>query len=558
MKRLLPRTLLTVALILSFLWPVPLSAQQDQTLVILHTNDFHGHPLKFNYKGIPDVGGLPAIATFVERARAEHKNVLLLDAVDWNTGRAESNFFKAVPDILGYNYTGYDAMVLGNHEFDNPLDILRRQEKLARLPFLSANIRTTKGEPLVRPYVVKHFDGFKVGILGLTLKETKDIGYPDHVTDLVFEDEVKAARRFVQLLRNKADVVIALVHMGLWENENRGSKRLAARVQGIDLIVDGHTHTDLMEPVYVNGTPIVQAFQWGLKVGKATMTIRQGRVAGFRWESVPINLKERIRLPDGTEGFRSIGEKYQEDPFLLAALTPYADKVESLLSDVIGTAEADFGNENVRKQETELGNLVADSMLWHTRNLNTDFAFQNGGGMRVGLPAGEITKKKIYEILPFDNTVVVLKMKGHQVLRLFDYMATVPSGAGAFPQLSEGVRVTINSAARRSEDITINGKPVDPERTYSIATNSYLARGGDGYKILLEALDRYDTSTFQRDALIDYIINFRKKLKPELDSRIEIIVKIPLTLSTPHRRDSLPGILISSHPRCSEFEISPH
>ena len=105
--------------------------------------------------------------------RSKHKNVLLLDAGDLNTGRAESNFFKAVPDILGYNYTGYDAMILGNHEFDNPLDILRRQEKLARFPFLSANIRTTKGEPLVRPYVVKHFDGFKVGILGLTLKETK-------------------------------------------------------------------------------------------------------------------------------------------------------------------------------------------------------------------------------------------------------------------------------------------------------------------------------------------------------------------------------------------------
>jgi len=518
------RTLLIFALILSFPWSAALATQEDQTLVILHTNDFHGHPLKFNYNGIPDVGGLPAIATFVEQVRSKHKNVLLLDAGDLNTGRAESNFFKAVPDLIGYNTIGYDAMALGNHEFDHPLEILRKQEKLARFPFLSANIRTTKGEPLVRPYVVKHFDGFKVGILGMTSKETKEIGYPDHVRDLVFEDEVKAARRFVGVLKNKVDVLIALVHMGIWEYNTRGSRRLAERVRGIDLIIDGHSHTDLTEPVYVNGTPIVQAFQWGLKVGKGIMTVKQGKVAGFKWESVPINLKERIKLPDGTESFRYIGERYEEDPFLLAALTPYADKVETMLWEVIGTAERDFPSENVRNQETELGNLVADSMLWYTRNLNTDFALQNGGGIRADLPAGQITKKRIYEILPFDNTVVVLKMKGHQVLRLFDYMATIPSGRGAFPQVSEGMGFTINHAAQQIENVSVRGKPIDPARIYSVATNSYLAGGGDGYRIFLEALDRYETSAFQRDALIEYIVKVKKRLTPELEGRIEIMV----------------------------------
>jgi 5'-nucleotidase/UDP-sugar diphosphatase len=558
MSRILRKSLVAVAIVLLFPFAAALATSADQTLVILHTNDFHGHPLKFNYQGIPDVGGLPAIAAFVNQVRARHKNVLLLDAGDLNTGRAESNLFKAVPDIVGFNYLGYDAMTLGNHEFDNPLAILRKQERLARFPFLSANIRSANADLLVRPYVVKRFDGFKVAVLGLTLKETKEIGFPDHVKDLVFEDEVKAARRLVKMLKNKADIVIALVHLGIWDHETRGSKRLAAKVQGIDLIIDGHTHTDLTEPVYVNGTPILQAFQWGLKIGKATMTVRDGRVAGFGWESIPVNLKEKIRIPDGTESFRPMGEIYEEDPFLLAALTPYADRVESLLSEVIGNAKAPFSNENTRKQETEIGNLVADSMLWGTRNLNTDFAVQNGGGIRTGLPAGEITKKKIYEILPFDNTVVVLKMKGRQVLRLFDHMAAVPAGSGAFPQVSEGVRLAISSQTQRVERLTIKGKPVDPERTYSIATNSYLAGGGDEYKILLEALDRYDTSTFQRDALIEYIATVMRRVKPELEGRIQMSANTSLPFFTPCRRDSLPQILVSSHLCCPIREIPAH
>jgi 5'-nucleotidase/UDP-sugar diphosphatase len=558
MSRILRKSLVAAAIVLLLSCAAAWAAGPDQTLVILHTNDLHGHPLKFNYNGIPDVGGLPAIATFVHQVRVRHKNVLLLDAGDVNTGRAESNLFKAVPDILGYNYIGYDAMTLGNHEFDNPIPILRKQERLARFPFLSANIRTSDGDRLVRPYVVKRFDGFTVGILGLTLKETKGIAYPDHVKDLVFEDEVKTARRLVKVLRGKADIVIALVHMGLWEDERRGSKRLAARVPGIDLIVDGHTHTDLTEPVYVNSTPIVQAFQWGLKVGKATMTIRDGRVAGLQWESIPVNLKQKIKLPDGAETFRPIGERYDDDPFLLTLLTPYGDKVESLLSEVIGNAEAPFSHENTRKQETGIGNLVADSMLWGTRNLNTDFALQNGGGIRAGLTEGAITKKKIYEILPFDNTVVVLKMKGRQVLRLFDHMAAVPAGSGAFPQMSGGVRFTIDSSARKSEGVTINGRPIDPDRIYAMATNSYLAGGGDGYKILLEALDRYDTSIFQRDILVEYVAAVRKSLKPELEGRIRTNVEPSLSLFTPCRHDSSPQILVSSHLCCPIHKIPAH
>ncbi|MCG6919264.1 MAG: metallophosphoesterase, partial [Deltaproteobacteria bacterium] len=163
-------------------------------LVVLHTNDTHGHPLKFFYYPSPDVGGLPARATVVERIREDHKNVLVLDAGDLNTGRAESNLFKARPDIEGYNYIGYDAMALGNHEFDNPIRVLREQMELATFPFISANVRSKGGDYLAKPFIIKEFAGLKVAIFGLTTKETEIIGNPEYVKDLVFEDEVAVAK----------------------------------------------------------------------------------------------------------------------------------------------------------------------------------------------------------------------------------------------------------------------------------------------------------------------------------------------------------------------------
>ena len=511
---------LPVIVILVLLSTMPAASHE---LVVLHTNDFHGHPLKFFHYPSPNVGGLPAIATFVNQVREANKNVLVLDAGDLNTGRPESNFFKAVPDIVGYNYVGYDAMALGNHEFDHPIAVLQKQRRLASFPFLSANVKTKEGKLLVAPYLIKDYGDFKVGIFGITTKETEIVGNPKYIQNLVFEDEVAAAQKMVAELKKRADVIIALVHMGIWQDATKGSKRLAANVAGIDLIIDGHSHTDLAEPVYVSGTPIVQAWQWGLKMGKATLKIDGGKVVRFSWESVPVNLKKRIKKPDGTKEYPYIGQPYAEDAFLLSALTPYGDQVESLLSEVIGTATGTFDNSKVRKEETALGDLVADAMLWETKNLKVDFAIQNGGGIRADLAEGRITKKHIYEILPFDNTIMVLKLQGDQVIDLFNYIAAIPPGKGAFPQISEGVRFAVNYDAKRCEEITINGNPIDPKKIYTIATNSYMASGGDGYTVFRNAADRYDTSAFQRDAVIDYIIHLGGTIRPELKGRIRLI-----------------------------------
>jgi 5'-nucleotidase/UDP-sugar diphosphatase len=507
------------------------SDSQIHHLVVLHTNDTHGHPVKFFQYPAPDVGGLPARATVLARIREQHRNVLVLDAGDLNTGRLESNLFKARPDLEGYNYIGYDAMAIGNHEFDNPIGVLREQMELATFPFISANVRTKGGEYLAEPYIIKELDGLKVAIFGLTTKETEVIGNPENTRDLVFEDEIEIANNLVPELRRKADLVIALVHLGIYDSSSKGSKRLAYEVSGIDLIVDGHSHTKLDAPIVVthpltgHNTPIVQAWKWGLILGKVDLFVQNKRVIDYRFEAIPINLKEVEKRPDGVKVYHFIGEEIPEDPKLLDLLEPYVAKAESVLFKVIGQAEATFFYDGVREEENPLGNLVADSMLWYTKYLGADFALQNGGGIRADLPEGRLTERMIYEALPFDSTVVVLTLDGKSVQSLFEYMATISSGEGGFPQVSERVSMTIDMRKKKCTQVMINGKPLDTSRTYKIATNSYLAAGGDGYRIFLKAIDAYDSSMFQRDVLIEYIEYLGGRIKPQTLDRIQILGK---------------------------------
>jgi 5'-nucleotidase/UDP-sugar diphosphatase len=463
--------------------------------------------------------------------REKNRNILILDAGDINTGQPVSNLFKAKPDIEGYNYIGYHAMVLGNHEFDHPLRILREQMALATFPFISANVKTRGGDYLAAPFIIKEFAGLKVAIFGLTTKETEVIGNPEYTRDLLFEDEIEVARELVPELRRKADLVIGLVHLGIYQSSSKGSKRLAHEVSGIDLIVDGHSHTKLDAPIVVthpltgHKTPIVQAWKWGLILGKVDLFVRNKKVIDYRFEAIPVNLKEVERKPDGAQMYHFIGEEIPEDTDLLELLEPYVAKAESVLFKVIGQAEATFFYDSVREEENPLGNLVADSMLWYTKYLGADFALQNGGGIRTDLPEGRLTERMIYEALPFDSTVVVLTLDGKSVQSLFEYMATISSGEGGFPQVSEGVSMIIDTSKKKCTHVMINGKPLDRRRTYKIATNSYLAAGGDGYRIFLKAIDVYDSSMFQRDVLIEYIEYLGGRIKPQTFDRIQILGK---------------------------------
>lgn len=504
-------------------------SDETHTLVVLHTNDHHGHPLAFFDYPSPGQGGLPARATLVKAIRAEAPNVLVLDAGDLNTGRPESNFFKAKPDLMGYNFIRYDAMALGNHEFDVDMAQMQAQIASSDFPWLCANAKL-EGDylPNVKPYIIKAYPGFKVAVLGLVTASTALTGNPAHVRDITFEDEVAVAAKLVPELRAKADIVIALVHMGIYDSDAMGSRRLAAEVPGLALVIDGHTHTHLDEPVMVTSkvtgeaVPVVQAKDWGLYLGKAALTFKSGAVTALDWTAVPVNVKKRKEV-DGEKVYYFVDQEIPEDPELLAMLKPYQDQVETLLSEVIGTATAPFINDKTREEETALGDIVADSQLWYMGQMgfDIDFAFQNGGGIRATLGSGEIQKKTVYEVLPFDNSICVVALKGSDVIALFD-QTPAAVGEGAMPQVSDGVRFTIDTASGKVKDLLIGGRPVDPAKTYKIALNSYLAAGGDGYKVFKKRSEFYDSSLMQRDAFIDYVVHKGGRITPKVHGRITI------------------------------------
>ena len=489
--------------------PVSWEPGKTYELSLLHTNDHHGTILPNN-----GMGGLAERASFVKSVRMENKNVLLLDAGDINTGTAFSNMFAAEPDILAYNLIGYDAVTFGNHEFDGDLAKLERQIMQARFPFVSSNIKTKDGKFLGgNQYLVKDFDGFRVGIIGITTLRTLDMAGSGSafMNSLSFIPEIDAAKAAVNLLRakEKADIIIALTHIGdVKESPNHTtSNELAAAVSGIDIIVDGHSHTKYDAPGKVGNTWIVSANEWGKFMGEGKLSVVNGKLAAFDWKPVEIT-----QTPDAE---------------LTALITPYREKAEASLREVVGEA-ADtfvFGNRLTRYGETALGNMICDANVWYMRtvfNHHIDFAFHNGGNMRAELPKGTLTREQILTVLPFENYLYIVSLTGGEILELFGFIATIPQGNGGFPQFSKEVRYTLDLASQSVRNLTIGGAPVDPGKTYRFCTNDFLLSGGDGYAVLLRSHDPYNTSLLLSYVVIEYINAHSGIISPSTDGRINV------------------------------------
>ena len=469
-------------------------------LTILHVNDTHGHAWQFGEYHNPDIGGFAAVSTIVDAIKEEIEScggdVLVLHAGDYNTGVPESDQLDAVPDIVAMNMVGFDAVVLGNHEFDKERDVLKRQMELIDFPVLSANILNEKGERPVQPYEIFDFDDLSVAVYGLTTRKTEYLE-PIYLDNWYFENVVETSEKFLPELNQKADVVVALAHLGYGpgdDSEYNTSDDLANAFDNLDVIVDGHSHTLFEEPPYLNETILVQAGDWNKYVGRLDLTIVDGEVVDYSWEAIPVNVKNYL----GDGEYEYVGEPVERDPKVKAALDYFMKLGDEKLNEVVGKTEEFLSAKDVRSGGTNLSNLITDAMLWKT---DADIALQNSGGIRASIQPGGITYRDILTVLPFGNTVYLFELTGNELLDVLDYAVTADSGA--YPQFAG---VDLVSEDGEIQKLFIDGRPVDGDKTYRLVTNNYLAFGGDGYNVLSERTEKgYDTGFVLADVVKDYI-----------------------------------------------------
>jgi 5'-nucleotidase/UDP-sugar diphosphatase len=488
----------------------------------VHTNDHHG---RF-WQNSDGEYGMAVRKTVVDRIRREVAAnggySLLLDGGDVNTGVPESDLQDAVPDFKGMNLLGYQAMAVGNHEFDKPRTVLKMQRDLAQFPMLSANIYEN-GQRMFEPYKVFDLGGLKVGVMGLTTEDTTRMARPDHVKDLEFRSVIAEASNVVPELRRLADVVIAATHMGHYENGQHGNHsagdvEVARAVPGIDLIVGGHTQNpacmkaeNVLNRAYVPGTAcqpdrqngawIVQAHEWGKYVGRADFEYRKGEFKLIKYTLIPINLNKPVKGPDGKTTLMHYTSAIEENRDMLALLTPYQKFGQDKLMIEIGATDAKLEGDRavVRSKPTNLGVLIGRAMMDKTR---AEFAIINSGGVRDSIPTGPITYKDILKVLPFGDTVCTVDLSGAELMRYLDSAAKIGVGSGAFPQFA-GIELEIEKGV--GINVHINGRPLEAHGIYRMTLNNFQAAGGDGYPSLRVHPSFINTGYVDADVLREFI-----------------------------------------------------
>lgn len=480
--------------------------EKDKTykITILHTNDHHGHFWRSEYGEY----GLAAQKTLVDGIRkevaAQGGSVLLLSGGDINTGVPESDLQDAEPDFRGMNLIGYDAMAVGNHEFDNPLSVLRQQEKWSKFPFLSANIyQKSTGERLFKPWALFKRQDLKIAVIGLTTDDTAKIGNPEYFTDIEFRKPADEAKLVIQELQQneKPDVIIATTHMGHYDNGEHGSNapgdvEMARSLPAgsLAMIVGGHSQDPVCmasenkkQVDYVPGTPcapdrqngigIVQAHEWGKYVGRADFEFRNGEIKLVHYQLIPVNLKKKVTYPDGKSERVLYTPEIAENQQMLSLLTPFQSKGKAQLDVKIGTLNGRLEGDRskVRFVQTNMGRLVLAAQMART---NADFGVMSGGGIRDSIEGGNITYKDVLKVQPFGNVVVYADMSGKEVIDYLTAVAQMKPDSGAYPQFAN---VSFVAKDGKLNDLKIKGEPVDPAKTYRLATLSFNATGGDGY-----------------------------------------------------------------------------
>ena len=534
--------------------------QQDRTyrFSVLHTNDHHGH----FWPNAQGEYGLAAQKTLMDKMRYEVQarggGALILSGGDINTGTPESDLLDAEPDFRGMNLVGYDAMAIGNHEFDNPLTVLRQQEKWAKFPLLSANIyQKSSGKRLFKPWALFNRMGLKIAVIGLTTEDTAKIAHPAYLQDIEFRDPIAEARKAAEELRaqEKPDVIIALTHMGHYDNGHHGSNApgdvtLARSLPPgtLNIIVGGHSHDavcmekeNVSQRDYQPGTPcrpdqqngvwIMQAQEWGKYIGRGDFTFRNGELTLENYQLVPVNLKHKIKNRDGSESWLTWGEEVTGNGAMMKLLMPFKKRGEAQLQVKVGRAEGAFiGERNkVRFEQTNMGQLILRAQMARTQ---ADFALMSGGGIRTSLPSGPITYHDVLEVQPFANQLCVVTLTGEEIARYLAVVANIKPDSGGFAQFANVSLVADGSGV---SGIKINGVPLEAKKTWRMAINSFNAAGGDGYPRLDQHAGFVNTGLVDAEVLKRYISEHSPLKASEYAPRGEIVY---LTEAQKRERDS--------------------
>ncbi len=514
-------------------WPArAFSTRATFDLRLLHTNDHHAHLEPVDWRdtlGVPTtLGGIARRKTAIAQLRAASDRagepLLLLDAGDVFQGTLYFNYYAGLADRGFYNDLGYDAMTLGNHEFDRGQQVLADFLAGIEFPVVAANLAIAPDSPLagqVRPSVVQEIGGDRVGIVGLTTPETLDLSNPG--AGVRFLDPVDAARQAVaDLERQGVHKIIALTHLGLAED-----LALVAAVDGIDVVIGGHSHTPLgpmpgaEQPYPIatqtpNGDPvlIVTDWEWGKYLGNLRVRFdRRGRLVD--WEGQPLALDGAI-APDLDYERR---------------LAELAEPLEELRHQVVGETLTELvGDHNrLRSEEMPLGNLVADAVLDKVAPAGAVAALLNGGSLRAGLSQGAVMMGDVLEMLPFGTTICYVDLTGAQVVAALEQgLAAVENRAGSYPQVA-GLRFQwdpTQPAGQRVLQVDIRDaagmfQPVNPTVTYRIATNAFVMGGGDGYTMIAAGADPVDTGFVLADVVADYL-KARSPVNPSVEGRAVI------------------------------------
>ncbi|MEM6939454.1 MAG: 5'-nucleotidase C-terminal domain-containing protein [Pseudomonadota bacterium] len=485
-------------------------AAADTQMTILHTNDFHDRfePIsRFDSScGAEDnaegkcFGGIARLVTAVADARARAGDAhLLLDAGDWFQGSLYFTQYGAA--MVGEFMTklDYDAMAVGNHEFDNGPEGLSELLDTVSFPVVSANIDVSQNNQLagrVAKSAVLDVAGTQVGVVSVLAEDTVETSSPGET--VVFSGTVEAAQAEIDALTaDGVNKIVLLTHVGLNED-----KRLAQGLTGVDLIIGGHSHTLLSNtaeradgpyPLIENDVPIFQAYAYGKYLGEINVTFDDaGVVTAISGE--PILLDASVT----------------EDADTLARLQELAKPLETLRNRVVAdSAEMIEGARDVcRAMECPMGNLVADAMLARVKDQGIEIAIQNGGGLRASIDAGEVTMGEVLTVLPFQNTLSTFQVTGAtMVAALENGVSQIEDGAGRFPQVA-GMSYAFDAAAEpgsRISDVMVGGLPIDLDKLYGVVSNNYVRGGGDGYAMFREAMNAYDFGPDLADVTAEFL-----------------------------------------------------